>query len=106
MRGLSSHLRVIGFPIFASQHYIVFEVLKCSAYGTATGFDQPPPGGILPGMMGAMGVPAALPPGMPGVEAISVAAAVAPASTGFSNGGFSAAPPMMGMQTGGAFPPT
>jgi hypothetical protein len=53
-------------------------------------------------MMGAMGVPAALPPGMPGVEAISVAAAVAPASTGFSNGGFSAAPPMMGMQTGGA----
>lgn len=51
------------------------------------------------------GLPAGLPPGMPGVEAIAAVAApvAAAASTGFSNGGFSGAPPMIGTQMGGAF---
>ncbi|KAK9789550.1 hypothetical protein WJX73_009409 [Symbiochloris irregularis] len=63
-----------------------------------SGFDQPPPGGVL-------GVPATGFSDAPaGFSADPVAAAVlppAPPPTGFSSG-FSAAPPMMGVATGGA----
>ena len=60
------------------------------------GFDQPPPGGVA--ALAGMGY------GVPGVPAPEVPEPVlaAPApSTGFSTG-FSSAPPMMGVATGGA----
>ncbi|CAL8465202.1 g4737 [Coccomyxa elongata] len=65
-----------------------------------SGFDVPPPGGVIPGF--------GLPPGMPGAEAAAAAvpaAAASPVATGFSTG-FSngPAPPMIGMQIPGMVP--
>lgn len=59
------------------------------------GFDQPPAGGIA--ALSQMGY------NVPASEQPAAAAAAAPAADGFSSG-FSSAPPMMGVATGGRHP--
>ena len=68
-----------------------------------TGFDQPPPGGVLPAA-GGFGAAPVLPAGLPGSEALSMGAmmpgmGLPTAPLGFSNGFSGTAPPMIGTQS-------